>query len=64
MERVEIAKNLLIGKTCDNCIHKINIYIDRKVCRHPSKNRSDIPKENTCELWWQWGDEAEFMMHM
>lgn len=58
-----IAKLLLEGKTCNNCIHQVYLDLDglyKAICRHPVRRKDDerapLPKENTCELWWQWGD--------
>jgi hypothetical protein len=41
-----IAKNLLQGKTCYNCIFKVH-----GICLYDHKNRKHIPEEKTCDKW-------------
>ena len=72
MDTVEIAKNLLEGKTCDRCIHRMTYRREEgwtngdgseiepfEQCEFPKAPTMEIPKENTCELWWCWGDEEQ-----
>jgi len=64
MQEDEIAKSILLDRTCSTCMHngiraKIN-YMGLKEChywlntnrRHPlAINPPDLPSENTCENW-------------
>ena len=62
MKADEIAKNLLENKTCENCgwytYYTLRLHLTEtkshgvKISRcEQRKYNTDIPSENTCELW-------------
>lgn len=50
----KIAVNLLLNNTCQNCLYTSGT---KTYCNRPNKKYIfHIPKENTCEDYWQWVD--------
>lgn len=49
----KVVINLLLNNICRSCIYASS---EKNYCNHPSKTYHNIPKENTCENFWKWGE--------
>ena len=59
MKKQEII-NILKNQTCNTCVHS-DMGGTKKTCR---AHHSKIPKANTCEKWFNWGDYIKENMVM
>lgn len=60
MNLEQVAENLLLGRTCDNCAHCAGALNGPMVCAQSGVvKRGYIPKVRTCPFW---SDEAESIL--